>query len=223
MPPSLTGLAIGAGRGVRNKVSPPKAHKLPATQSPEDQAQQQWWAQQHQWYGAQYQWWATNQHDSADAAAPVTTSASGPSSPLPAPPADAPPSAPRVHDVLREAPPMHPYVASAVGAMPQQIQQASSLPPVDMSFCGAPLARGGRCSNRAGSCPHHSAGGGSLPPLPPTPTRAPRSTPVYSAPSPADSARTMSLPSAPAPQPAPAAAVPAPPRSRVADLINTPR
>ncbi|OKH79724.1 hypothetical protein EB73_34735 [Mycobacterium sp. SWH-M3] len=223
VPPSLTGLAIGAGRGVRNKVSPPKAHKLPATQSPEDQAQQQWWAQQHQWYGAQYQWWATNQHDSADAAAPVTTSASGPSSPLPAPPADAPPSAPRVHDVLREAPPMHPYVASAVGAMPQQIQQASSLPPVDMSFCGAPLARGGRCSNRAGSCPHHSAGGGSLPPLPPTPTRAPRSTPVYSAPSPADSARTMSLPSAPAPQPAPAAAVPAPPRSRVADLINTPR
>lgn len=225
VPPSLTGLAIGAGRGVHNKLSSSKAHKLPATQSAQEQERQQWWAQQHQWYGAQYQWWATNQA-SENAPTPV---GSGPSSPLPAPPADGPSSsAPRVNEILREAPPMHPYVASAVGAMPQQIQPVISLPPedhphhtagggsvppVNTSFCGAPLARGGRCSNRAGSCPHHSAGGGILPP-----TRAPQPTPVYSAPSPADSARTMSMPS----EPTPSSEV-SPARSRVADLINTPR
>lgn len=248
VPPSLTGLAIGAGRGVRNKLSSNKAHKLPGTQSAEEQQQRQWWAQQHQWYGAQYQWWASNQHSSAHE--PITVSEHGPSSPLPAPVSDQDSSSspPRVHELLREAPPMHPYVASAVGAMPQQIQPASSLPEVDfsglcgatnkngtrclnyagscphhsagggslpavdVSFCGAPLARGGRCSNRAGSCRHHSGGGGTLPP-----TRAQQSAPVYSAPSPADSARTMSLPATSTSEVAPAA------RSRVADLINTPR
>ncbi|MGV7852434.1 hypothetical protein PJM29_30145, partial [Mycobacterium kansasii] len=78
-----------------------------------------WWAQQHQWYGATNQWWATNN--------PTPTPTVPTTNPSVSTTPDPPPSTPATQ-LLQQLPALHPAVAGAVGAMPQQMQAAGSLP-----------------------------------------------------------------------------------------------
>jgi hypothetical protein len=199
VPPTLTGLAVGAGRSLRNHGGGRGAHLAASRSHGQQPSQHDDPATQQQWN----QWWQHQQHATTDQQQP-TGHITGDPAAAPAastPPAD-PPQVPvsRVTQVLRQAPALHPDVATAIGAMPQQIQPAASLPPVPhqpsqpsrtpqqpprsapaasmpaspesrraalhaAGFCAAPLSRGGFCSNRAGSCPHH-------PPQSPPPPRA---------------------------------------------------
>ena len=207
VPPSLTGLAIGAGRAARHRLrGTGRGAHLAATRSHNQQQQQQAAAQyQHDanqwWHHQASQWWQAQQDPtSAQHQQPITPDGSAApiptSPPQPAPDSQSPPP-PRVTEYIREAPPMHPHVAAAVGAMPQQMQTAASLPAVNLSSRAArptttPLRR-------------------TRPPMP-------RSTAAFSAP-PSQPPATQ-LPQQPAPTPP----APEPRRSQAADIVNnTPR
>lgn len=134
VPPHVSGLAVAAGKNLRNRRRGPGGpNQMPAgaptgSSAPDPVAQQQWWDQQNQWYGAQQQWYAQqNQSQYFYSGSDATTQ------PIPvinpnAPEPDPARTAPSVSHYIQQAPPLHPAVASALNAMPQQIQPAASMP-----------------------------------------------------------------------------------------------
>lgn len=137
VPPHVSGLAVAAGKNMRQRGRGP--NQMPAgaptgPSAPDPSTQQQWWDQQNQWYGAQQQWYAQQQSQSQY----FYSGSDATTQPIPvinpnAPEPDPGRTAPSVSHYIQQAPPLHPAVASALNAMPQQIQPAASMPAESMA------------------------------------------------------------------------------------------
>lgn len=141
VPPTVTGLAVAAARSVgRPHREPSGAHLAAADHNPYDQntALPEGYPIQvpQQLIGGGD---STGGQQQAHPDAGVEAGLSGAAAPD-APAVQGVPhsGAPRVTDVLQQAPPLHPDVAAALAAMPQQIQPAASLPPITVTPPTAP-------------------------------------------------------------------------------------
>lgn len=184
VPPSVTGLAIAGARRLRG--TPPSTG--PAAHAPDPQTA--WWAQQHQWYGATNQWSATNN--------PTPTPTVPTTNPSVSTTPDPPPSTPATQ-LLQQLPALHPAVAGAVGAMPQQMQAAGSLPSYQ-----SPRRRPPQTPAASAPPTHERARAASAAATPPQQQHPPTT----------QRSRQRSTPAV-------ATSAPRAPRKRVTDVINT--
>lgn len=126
VPPTVTGLVVGGAGALRRRTS---SSAQRANQLPADAASQAELVDRHQdqyeRYQNQYEWYEQRQPrpqlaTSPDAEVQVTPTTMRLGSTTVRGPA--------VTEVIREAPPLHPHVASAVSAMPHQMRSAPALP-----------------------------------------------------------------------------------------------